>query len=74
MGSRFFRQARRELREAKSDVVRQAEETRLLLRETAQRHMEAEASVEGGLSFFAPLRHSLKLFAFVIGVWFVPQV
>lgn len=47
MRTRFFRQARRELREAKSDVVRQAEETRLLLRETAQRHMEAEASADG---------------------------
>ncbi|KAJ3556184.1 hypothetical protein NM688_g2166 [Phlebia brevispora] len=43
----FFRQARRELREAKSDIVRQAEETRLLLKETAQRHTDAETSVDG---------------------------
>lgn len=59
MGSRFFRQARRELREAKTDVVRQAEETRLLLRETAQRHMEAEVSVEGQHSH--PLQYMLSL-------------
>lgn len=47
MRIRFFHQARRELREAKSDIVRQAEETRLLLKEAAQRHMEAESSLDG---------------------------
>lgn len=43
----FFHQARRELREAKADVVRAAEETMSLLRDTARRHMEAEASKDG---------------------------
>ncbi len=50
---RFFRQARHELREAKSDIVRQAEETKLLLQETAQRHMDAEKSADGK-AFFSP--------------------
>jgi len=43
----FFHQARRELREAKADIVRAAEETVSLLRDTARRHMEAEASKDG---------------------------
>ncbi|KIP02137.1 hypothetical protein PHLGIDRAFT_130897 [Phlebiopsis gigantea 11061_1 CR5-6] len=43
----FFRQARHELREAKSDIVRAAEETVSLLRDTARRHSEAEASRDG---------------------------
>ena len=63
MKSRFFNQARRELREAKSDVVRQAEETKLLLREAAQRHMDTEASVEGekqppSYAFVSPIVYS----------------
>ena len=45
--TRFFRQARRELREAKSDLMRQNEETISLLQETAKRHMEFETSVDG---------------------------
>ena len=45
--TRFFRQARHELREAKSDIVRAAEETVSLLRDTARRHSEAEASRDG---------------------------
>ncbi|EKM57036.1 uncharacterized protein PHACADRAFT_254555 [Phanerochaete carnosa HHB-10118-sp] len=43
----FFHQARRELREAKADIVRAAEETVSLLRDTARRHTEAEASKDG---------------------------
>ncbi|GJE93752.1 DnaJ and DUF3395 domain-containing protein [Phanerochaete sordida] len=43
----FFHQARHELREAKADIVRAAEETVSLLRDTARRHMEAEASKDG---------------------------
>ncbi|KAI0340380.1 DnaJ-domain-containing protein [Trametopsis cervina] len=43
----FFRQARRDLREATSDIVRPAEETVTLLRDAAQRQMRAEASVDG---------------------------
>lgn len=48
---RFFHQARRELREAKADIVRAAEETVSLLRDTARRHMEAEASKDGTCYF-----------------------
>lgn len=47
---RFFRQARRELREAKSDLVRQNEETISLLQEAARRHMQTETSVDGMVS------------------------
>ncbi len=47
---RFFRQARRELREAKSDLVRRNEETISLLQETAKRHTQTETSVDGGVS------------------------
>lgn len=51
--TRFFHQARRELREAKADVVRAAEETVSLLRDTARRHMEAEASKDGMCYFIS---------------------
>lgn len=44
---RFYRQARRDLREAKADKIRPAEETVSLLRDTAKRQMRAEASVDG---------------------------
>ncbi|KAJ3492248.1 hypothetical protein NLI96_g92 [Meripilus lineatus] len=48
----FFRQARRELREAKTDLVRQHEETISLLQETAKRHTQSEISVDGRIFFF----------------------
>jgi hypothetical protein len=47
MFHRFFRQARRELREVKADGLRTVEEALLLLRDAARRHMRAEASVDG---------------------------
>ncbi|THH30988.1 hypothetical protein EUX98_g3177 [Antrodiella citrinella] len=43
----FFRQARRELRNAQSDLVRQTEETISLLQDVAKRHMQAETAVDG---------------------------
>ncbi|KAI0790406.1 hypothetical protein C8Q75DRAFT_114809 [Abortiporus biennis] len=43
----FFKRLRTDLREAKSDVLRQTEETVRLLQDTARRHMESEASVDG---------------------------
>ena len=70
---RFFNQARRELREAKSDVVRQAEETKLLLREAAQRHMDAEASVEGAKHPYHMHWHHIIVYS-SHGVYVWPQV
>ncbi|KAI0071272.1 DnaJ-domain-containing protein [Panus rudis PR-1116 ss-1] len=43
----YFRQARRELKEAKSEVLRQHEESIYLLQDLAKRHMEAEAASDG---------------------------
>lgn len=43
----FYRQARRELLEEKSNIHREIEETTLLLRETARRHTQAEKIKEG---------------------------
>ncbi|KAH8101824.1 DnaJ-domain-containing protein [Cristinia sonorae] len=43
----FFRQAKRELRDASSELVRQTDETISLLRDVARRHMQAEAAVDG---------------------------
>ncbi|CAL1708852.1 unnamed protein product [Somion occarium] len=43
----FLRQARRELKEAKPEILRQHEETVYLLRDTARRHTQAEASIDG---------------------------
>ena len=47
---RFFRQARRDLREAKADKVRPVEEIVSLLRDAAKRQMRAEASTDGIVS------------------------
>ena len=44
---RFYRQARKELLEEKSNIHREIEETTLLLRETARRHTQAEKIKEG---------------------------
>lgn len=44
---RFYRQARKELLEEKSNIRREIEETILLLRETARRHTQAEKIKEG---------------------------
>jgi hypothetical protein len=43
----FYRQARKELLEEKSNIRREIEETILLLRETARRHTQAEKTKEG---------------------------
>ncbi|KAN0136856.1 DnaJ domain containing protein [Lactarius tabidus] len=43
----FYRQARKELLEEKSNIRREIEETILLLRETARRHTQAEKIKEG---------------------------
>ncbi|KAH9171068.1 hypothetical protein EDB89DRAFT_1192482 [Lactarius sanguifluus] len=43
----FYRQARKELLEEKSNIHREIEETTLLLRETARRHTQAEKIKEG---------------------------
>ncbi|OCH93953.1 DnaJ-domain-containing protein [Obba rivulosa] len=43
----FFREAKRELREQKSDLLRESKETICLLQETARRHMQAEATSDG---------------------------
>ena len=44
---RFYRQARKELLEEKSNIRREIEETIFLLRETARRHTQAEKIKEG---------------------------
>lgn len=49
--NRFFRQARRDLREGKADKVRPVEETVSLLRDMAKRQMRAEASSDGTVHF-----------------------
>ena len=55
---RFFRQARRELRESKADKIRPVEETVSLLRDAAKRHMRAEASIDGvALSLYEAALH-----------------
>ncbi|GBE87408.1 DnaJ-domain-containing protein [Sparassis latifolia] len=43
----FFRRARRDLRDEKSDVLREIKETSHLLQDTAKKHMQAEASCGG---------------------------
>ncbi|KZT10262.1 DnaJ-domain-containing protein [Laetiporus sulphureus 93-53] len=43
----FFREARRQLQEEKSDVLRETKETIHLLEDLAKRHMQAEASCNG---------------------------
>ncbi|KAI0634860.1 DnaJ-domain-containing protein [Trametes polyzona] len=43
----FFNDARRQLREEKSDLLRQWKETVSLLQDTAQRHMRAEEACDG---------------------------
>ncbi|KAL1943812.1 hypothetical protein VTO73DRAFT_3630 [Trametes versicolor] len=45
--TQFFDDARRQLREEKSDLVRQWKETVSLLQDTAQRHMRAEEACDG---------------------------
>jgi hypothetical protein len=44
---RFYRLARKELREERSNIYREIEEVTLLLRETARKHTHAEKSKEG---------------------------
>jgi len=44
---RFYRLARKELLEEKSNIHREIEETTLLLKETARKHTHAETSKEG---------------------------
>jgi DnaJ homolog subfamily C member 11 len=44
---RFYRQARRELLEERSNIYREIEETTLLLKETARKHTQAEKGKEG---------------------------
>jgi DnaJ homolog subfamily C member 11 len=45
--ARFYRQARKELLEERSNIHREIEEMGLLLRETARKHIHAEKSKEG---------------------------
>ena len=44
---RFYRLARKDLLEERSNIHREIEETTLLLRETARKHTDAEKSKEG---------------------------
>jgi hypothetical protein len=44
---RFYRHARKELLEERSNIRREIEETTLLLRETARKHTHAEKNKEG---------------------------
>jgi hypothetical protein len=44
---RFYRQARRELLEERSNIYREIEETTSLLKETARKHTQAEKGKEG---------------------------
>ncbi|KAI0827143.1 DnaJ-domain-containing protein [Trametes gibbosa] len=45
--TQFFNEARRQLREEKSDLLRQWKETVTLLQDTAQRHLRAEEACDG---------------------------
>ena len=49
--SRYLQEARRQLREEKSDLLRQWQETIHLLRDTATRHMRAEEACDGEAGF-----------------------
>ena len=69
--NRFFRQARRELREAKTDLVRQHEETISLLQETAKRHTQSEISVDGRNFFFVVATPELIVVS-ASNPWFPP--
>ncbi len=44
---RFYRRARKELLEERSNIHREIEEMTLLLRETARKHTDAEKNKEG---------------------------
>jgi hypothetical protein len=56
---RFYRQARKELLEEKSNIHREIEETTVLLRETARRRTQTEKVKEG--MFMRLIVHAAEL-------------
>lgn len=52
---RFFRKARRQLREEKADIIREVKETTALLQDTAKRHVRAETACDGVFLFMSDL-------------------
>ena len=48
---RYLQQARRQLQEEKSELLRQRQETISLLQDTAIRHMRAEEACDGEAGF-----------------------